>query len=267
MRVFAAIGGTALAMVAALWVGLAAMPAAASPPAAPAGSPGANPFDRLVPLVQVGDDMPGTRFIDQRGALVTFADLRGDAVAVTFVYTRCRDECPIITRKFGAVRALLGDGPFRLVEVTIDPTHDTPPAIAAYAREFGIGAPAWRIVTGQPDAVDDFDRRMDVHAIASGSDQILHDDSVVLVAPTGEVADVIEGSSWTPADLAAQLRHIEGDRSSWTSRLDLALGAALAYCGGAIAGRAGIGDLIATIAILAAGVALFLWVIRRTSGA
>lgn len=224
-----------------------------------------NPFDRLVPLVRTGQPMPDASFVDQLGRPVTFAAMRGSAIAVAFVYTRCRDACPIITRKFGAVRPLLGAGRFRLVEVTIDPRHDTPAVLAQYAREYHVEAPQWLILTGAPGAVDDFDQSMGIHAIASGPETILHDERIVLVAPDGTVADIIEGSSWTPADLAAALRHLDDESASWTARLDLTLGKALAYCGGALAGRAGIPDLLATIAIIGAGIWAFAWVVRRAN--
>lgn len=256
MRFFAATWASALA----LSIALTASAAGATEP-----SPAPNPFDRLAPLVATGDPMPATRFLDQHGTPFGFSDVRGDAVAVAFVYTRCRDACPVITRKFGAVRSLLGDGPFRLIEVTIDPRHDTPKALAAYAREYGITSPAWRILTGDASAVDDFDRSMGIHSIASDSDTILHDERIVLVTPDGTVAEIIDGSSWTPADLAAELRHVANERASLIARFDLALGAALAYCGGALNGRAGIGDLVATFAIIGIGIWLFVWIIRRTA--
>lgn len=195
------------------------------------------------------------------------ADLAGNAVAVAFVYTRCRDECPIITRKLGAVRALIGAGSYRLVEVTIDPGHDTPRVMQTYAREYRMDAPTWLGLTGAPSAVDDFNRRMGVQAIQSGRDEIIHNDRLVLVSTDGRVADIIDGASWTPADVTAQLRHLSGMHASLLDRLDLALGAAVAYCGGALAGRAGIGDLLASITVIAAAIALFVWLVRRSSAA
>ena len=257
MRHFAATWASALAL--SLGLGSAAV-ATADPGLAP------NPFDKVATLVKAGDPMPATRFLDQRAAPFGFSDLHGDAIAVTFIYTRCRDACPIITRKFSAVRSLLGDGPFRLVEVTIDPRHDTTSALAAYAREYGIASPQWRVLTGDPSAVDDFDRSMGIHSISSDPDTILHDERIVLVTPDGTVAEIIEGSSWTPADIAAEIRHVANERASFLARIDLALGAALAYCGGALNGRAGIGDLIATIAVIGFGIWLFVWIIRRTTG-
>lgn len=226
-----------------------------------------SPADRIVPLVKQGDAMPGTAFVDQTGGRVSFGSMRGDTVAVAFVYLRCRDTCPLATRKLAMVATDLGGGPYRIAEVTIDPTHDVPASVRAYALEYGAVAPQWRILTGDPRAVADFDARMGVQAIASGGDEIIHNDHVVIVAPDGTVAKVVDGRSWTPDDLAAQMRYVGGARSSPVARFDLALGAAAAYCGGALSGRAGIGDLIASLAVLGGGIAVFVWLIRRVTAA
>ena len=222
-----------------------------------------NPFDHIVPLVKAGERVPSTPFIDQDERRLTFANLRGSAVAVTFIYTRCKDACPLITQKFAQAHASLGDGPFRFVEVTIDPNYDTPRVIADYAGKHGIEAPGRLVLTGTPGAVTDFERRMGVSSIETGSGEILHNDRLVLVAKDGTVADIIEGSSWTPADIAAQMQNAAGLRSSWLDRFDLALGAAVAYCGSAISGRAGIGDLVASVGVFGGAIAIFTWLVRR----
>ena len=226
-----------------------------------------NPFDHIVPLVKTGDRLPATRFVDQDGKQVAFDDLRRSAVAIAFVYTRCRDACPVITRKLAQVHAALSGAPVVLAEVTIDPAHDDAKTIAAYAREYHIDAPAWLILTGARADVEDFDRRMGVQAIQTGRDEIVHNDELALVSPDGTVAGFIDGSSWTPADLAAQLRRMSGMSSSPLARLDLALGAAVAFCGGALSGRAGIGDLLASITVIAVAIGAFVWVVRRTGAA
>ena len=245
---------TAFAALAALALATTAAPVQAPPP---------NPFDRLVPLVREGDPMPGTVFVDQDGHAFAFSRLKGSTVAVAFVYTRCRDACPIITQKFGLAAAQLHEGRFAFVEVTIDPAHDTAPAIATYARRHGIAAPRSFVLTGAISTVEDFDRRMGVQAIASGPDDIIHNDAMVLVSPDGSVADIIDGSSWTAADVAAEMRNVSGQGGSLLARLDLALGKAAAYCGSAISGRSGIADLVASLAVIGGGIWLFWWLARR----
>src|SRR5262249_25585090 len=73
------------------------------------------------------------------GRAVTLASYRGAPLLVFFGYTRCADYCPqTLGRLTRAVRAL-GDGAggARIVLVTVDPAHDTPAALKAYAARFG----------------------------------------------------------------------------------------------------------------------------------
>jgi len=226
-----------------------------------------SPYDVTVPLLAPGAPIPATQFLDQDDARVTFGASRGYATAIAFIYTRCRDTCPIVTAKFARASQELGDAKIRLVEVTIDPAHDTPAVLAAYAHGYGAHAPQWRMLTGSPADVERFARALGVQAVAAGGDEIIHNDHLVLVKPDGTIAQFVDGSSWTPSDLVAQLRAIAGQPSSPIARIDLALGAALAFCGGAISGRAGIGDLAASVAVIALGAFVFWRLVRRLSAA
>jgi hypothetical protein len=59
------------------------------------------------------------------------------------------------------------------------------------------------------------------------------------------------------------MRYSAGSGSSLLDRLDLALGKAAAFCGSALSGRSGIGDLIASIGVFATGFGVFFWLMRR----
>ena len=54
--------------------------------------------------VQVGDAVPDFALKDQTGATVRLSDLKGEPVAVTFLYTRCpiATACPMTTAKFSS---------------------------------------------------------------------------------------------------------------------------------------------------------------------
>jgi protein SCO1 len=68
---------------------------------------------------------------DERGRLVRMADMRGTPVVVTFLYTTCKDSCPLTTDQIrGALDELGHDVP--VIAVSVDPDHDT----AARARRF-----------------------------------------------------------------------------------------------------------------------------------
>jgi protein SCO1/2 len=68
------------------------------------------------------------------GPLVSLASMRGKAVFVTFVYTRCPNVCPLIVSNLATAQRLLGGAArnVRFVAVTVDPTRDTPGAVKAF---------------------------------------------------------------------------------------------------------------------------------------
>lgn len=94
--------------------------------------------------------------VDQDGAPVRFrADAIGDdVVVVDFVFTTCTTVCPALSALFTRVQERLGDrlgDGVRLLSVSLDPAHDTPPRLKAYAARHKAG-PHWTWLTGkQPD--------------------------------------------------------------------------------------------------------------------
>jgi protein SCO1/2 len=76
---------------------------------------------------------------DQRGQPLSLADLHGSTVLLFFGYTRCADVCPLTLDKLQRALRTAGarPGQARVVMVTVDPSHDTPAALASYLQPFG----------------------------------------------------------------------------------------------------------------------------------
>jgi protein SCO1/2 len=224
-----------------------------------------NPF-ALPPvrLLAVGDPMPATTFVDQNGAVRTLDDYRGRTAIIGFVYTSCKDECPLITRKFGSLERLLPQDRFHLIEVSIDPTHDSPPVLAAYARRYGVDPAHRTLLTGTPDAIDAFERQLGVSVIDNGHGTIIHNSRTIIVDAGGRIADLIDEAGWTPADVAADAQTAAGIAANPVDRFDLALGRTVAnICGGIVNGRTGLADLIAVVAIFGLSAWAMVWVSRK----
>ncbi len=108
--------------------------------AAPQGSPwGADYF-------------PNVALVDQDGKNVRFYDdlIKDKIVAINFIYTHCGDTCPLETASLRQVQRLLADRVGKDIffySISIDPEHDTPKVLKAYAENFRIGS-GWRFLTG-----------------------------------------------------------------------------------------------------------------------
>jgi protein SCO1 len=78
-------------------------------------------------------EMPAQDFTlrDQDGKTVRLSDERGKVSVLTFLYTTCRDTCPIVAQQIGIGLDRLGhDVP--VLAVSVDPANDTP----ALAKKF-----------------------------------------------------------------------------------------------------------------------------------
>lgn len=113
--------------------------------AAPSGSPwGANYF-------------PNVELVTQDGNKVHFYDdlIKGKVFAISFIYTRCSDSCPLETAAMRKLQKALGDRvgqDVMLYSISIDGDRDNPSALKEYAGKFNAG-PGWTFLTGRPDDV------------------------------------------------------------------------------------------------------------------
>ena len=109
-------------------------------------------------LVKVGESVPDFTLIDQYGAPVSLASLRGRVVAVTFIYSRCPlpDYCPRMVSNLSEVRDRFRERLGRdlvLLTVTFDPKYDTPEVLMNFAARYRGNVPGWHFLSGSPEAV------------------------------------------------------------------------------------------------------------------
>jgi protein SCO1/2 len=99
--------------------------------------------------------VPDITLVDQHGQKVSLPVLlnTGDKpVMLNFIFTSCTAICPMMTAIFAKVQTQLGDDAarVRMVSVSIDPEHDTPAELDAYAERFNAGT-QWLFLTGSLD--------------------------------------------------------------------------------------------------------------------
>lgn len=93
---------------------------------------------------------PDFRLRDQEGRRTSLGTLRGKVVLLTFLDSRCRQECPIEGRLLAAVQRRVGRAtPAALVVVSVDPWADSARSARAFAARAG-WAGDWRWLLGTP---------------------------------------------------------------------------------------------------------------------
>jgi protein SCO1/2 len=193
------------------FVGTPAAPVVTAP--APAKDPGHSSFVTPVPNrgVQVGDAVPDFALKDQTGATVRLSQMRGEPVAVTFLYTRCpvATACPMTTAKFSKLDAMLAQKKFgHLLVVTVDPEHDTPEVLAEYAKKAGADPKRWKFLTGSPQEVARVASSFGVLYYPEHG-QMIHSQAVAVVDPRGRLSTIYYGETWEPEHI---LRDLENAR-------------------------------------------------------
>ena len=176
--------------------------------------PDAKPV-RVMDVMQPGDEVPDDALKDQDGATRRLSDWHGQAVAVTFVYTRCPmpDFCPLMDRRFADLqRAIREDrslaGRAHLLSISFDPAYDTPEVIAAHARARGADPHIWSYLTGSREAIEHLTSRFGVSLITEGdaSQPITHNLRTAIVDPRGRLVKIYSGNEWTADALLRDLR-------------------------------------------------------------
>ncbi len=92
--------------------------------------------------------VPEFSLTDQSGKPFTRDDLKGRITIVGFVFTNCPFVCPTLTEKMHGLSIALKNEPVRFLSISVDPEHDTPEALAAFAKLHDADTSRWTFLTG-----------------------------------------------------------------------------------------------------------------------
>jgi len=100
---------------------------------------------------------PDVELVTHEGKTVRFYDdlIQDKVFVISFLFTTCRDFCPLAAARLSELQEKLGDAMGRDVffySISIDPETDTPERLNEYAKTFGAG-PGWLFLTGKPENI------------------------------------------------------------------------------------------------------------------
>lgn len=204
-----------------------------------AANPAPTPF---VPLLLPGDTLPvDAAFVDQDGRAFRWHQLAGTSVIVAFIYTRCGEanECPAISAKFAQMQSVLPRN-VHLLEVTLDPAHDTPMTLKRYGAMFDQDPQRWTLATGNVSDVLAFARRFNV-TVAPGrqAGQLVHSEALAIFDPQQRLVSVTAGDDWRPSEALAAAERAAGNSSNPVALLMLWFRNIGATCGAALSSNTG----------------------------
>lgn len=128
------------------------------------------------------------------GAQVSTESLAGQPYIANFIFTTCRTVCPLLTAKMVRLQRELKDLPLRFVSFSVDPEHDSPPVLAAYAQQWNASEPRWHVLATTPASLAQLSAGFRITAARTdaGVDAVMHSAVFVLVDGRGVVRGVYD---------------------------------------------------------------------------
>lgn len=182
-----------------------------SPPEAPAVQPGqigvfsgdpAVPAPGLDALV-----LPTFSLMTHTGSTFTNDSFRGRVTIVDFIFTNCPFICPGLMQVMQGLQTNLSGTGVRLLSISVDPAHDTPEVLGAYAKKHACDTTRWTFAVGTPETtkaliaggfkfVVEEDAKVTID-LANGAkmNNILHPSWLALIGPDGKVLQIAMSSN------------------------------------------------------------------------
>ena len=118
------------------------------------------------PAVRPNHPLLDYKFTNELGQAVSLNDFRGQALAITFFYTRCPlpDYCPRLAKNFQAASQKLGSLPggpanWHFLSISFDTEFDTPQMLKAYGNSYQYDPKHWSFLTGPADKIGELARQ------------------------------------------------------------------------------------------------------------
>lgn len=157
------------------------------------------------PALGIGRPVPDFTLIDQNRQSVTFSQLAGKVVAITFIYTSCPlpNFCFRMSNNFGVLQKRnthrMGKD-LVLLSITFDPEHDQPDVLAEYARTWTKDQTGWYFLTGP---VPDVQKVCWAFGMNFWQDEgfLTHSLRTLVIDRQGRIAASLEGNEYTSKQL------------------------------------------------------------------
>ena len=162
----------------------------------------------LPPGLVAGESLDAfdSTFTDQSGRPVTLASYHGRPVVLAMIYTRCPSACPLLLaslRGFEARLPATQRANTWFVLVTLDPSHDAPDTLLAFANSRGLDLARWRLLRGSREATAELAAVLGVKVRDDGNGALAHSSNVYLLDGAGVIRHALVGLGADPAELIA----------------------------------------------------------------
>ena len=104
--------------------------------------------------LSVYGETPDFSLLERNGRRVGLPELRGKVWVANFIYTSCKDTCPLQSAEMARLqRDFVEQMHVRLVSISVDPVRDTPEVLSRYAERYKADPDRWLFLTGKKDNI------------------------------------------------------------------------------------------------------------------
>jgi protein SCO1/2 len=151
----------------------------------------------------------------QDGKRLALNDLRGKALAITFIFASCVDTCPLLTAKMTGIQNRLGSdfGPkVYFLSITVDSERDRPEVLKRYAEAYKANSAGWAFLTGTKAEIREVAKRYGVYHKKTPRGDVDHTFLTSLVDQKGTLRVQYMGVKFNPDEMLRDLRSLVVER-------------------------------------------------------
>ena len=170
-----------------------------------------RPIRNIVPLSE-GGLLPEYHFTNQLGQAFSTKQFEGQALAITFLFTRCPfpDFCPLMANNFSAAQKRLlamhnAPANWQLLTISFDPQFDTPAVLKGYAESHNYDPAHWTFATGDLTDIAAIGGQFGLTFWHDETGSITHTLRTVVIDASGRVQKIFVNNTWTGDELVVEM--------------------------------------------------------------
>ena len=147
----------------------------------------------------------------QDGKRLALKELRGNVLAITFIFASCADTCPLLTAKMAGIQDRLGADfgkKIYFISITVDPERDTPEVLKQYAEGHKANPAGWAFLTGSPAEIREVAKRYGIYYKKTPRGDVDHTFLTSLVDQSGILRVQYMGVKFNPDEMLTDLRSL-----------------------------------------------------------
>jgi protein SCO1/2 len=164
-----------------------------------------------VPVVRPSSPLLDYKFTNELGQAVSLNDFHGQALAITFFYTRCPlpEYCPRLSKNFQEASQKLKTMPgapanWHFLSISFDTEFDSPAMLKAYGESYQYDPKHWSFLTGPPDKIAGLARGSGV-MYESDDGTINHNFRTLIIDAAGHLQTVFPTGGNLSDQIAAEI--------------------------------------------------------------